>query len=94
MFKITGLDKLTNTLEEAQKALQALDGELGTISFNPNDPASIEAAIQEADHLIDDRLGGYASNTIIQPLVAKTKERFREVIIEKAAAARLEGNAE
>jgi hypothetical protein len=60
MVKITGLDKLTRTLHDAQKAIAALDGELGAVNFNPHDPGSIEAAIAQMEAMIDERLGDYA----------------------------------
>jgi ABC-type sugar transport system substrate-binding protein len=88
-MKITGLDGLTKQLEEAQKALSALDGELGTVNFDPNDAGSIEAAIQQIEMMIDDRVGAYASNPIVGPLIESVKEQYREGIIQKAAAARL-----
>lgn len=90
MFNITGLDKLQRELSEAQLALSELDGELGRVNFNPHDPASIEAAIQSVNQMIDQRVGQYASNAIIGPLIDQTKEAYREGIIENAAAARLE----
>lgn len=90
MFKVDGLDKLSRDLEQAQEAIAAIDGELGTVSFNPDDPASIEAAIQEVARLIDERLGYYASNPIIEPMAESLKEKYREGILEKAAAARIE----
>lgn len=89
MFKISGLDNLSRQLTDAQKALDALDGELGTVSFNPDDPASIEAAIQSVETIIDERLGPYSSNPIIAPLAEEMKEKYREAIIERAAEARL-----
>ncbi|PPA97522.1 hypothetical protein [Pseudomonas aeruginosa] len=57
MFKITGLDKLQKNLKDAQRALSELDGELGVVNFDPNDPASIEGAIQSVNRMIDERLG-------------------------------------
>lgn len=90
VFKITGLDGLTSNLEEAQKALEAMGEELGTVTFDPNDPASIEAAIQEVERLVDERLGAYARNPIIGPLAQQMKEKYRDGIIERASAARLE----
>lgn len=94
MFNITGLDKLSKQLTDAQKALEALDGELGTVSFNPDDPASIEAAIQSVETIIDDRIGLFASNPIIAPLAEQMKEKYREAIIDRAAEARLKGSAD
>jgi hypothetical protein len=92
MFKITGLDKLTKDLSDATKALEGLDGELGTVSFNPTDPASIEAAIQEVERLVDEQVGAYASNPIIGPLAESMKENYRTGLLDRAAAARLEGD--
>ncbi|EQM94215.1 MULTISPECIES: hypothetical protein [Enterobacterales] len=46
MLKITGLDKLQKELKVAQLALGELEGNLGTVHFDPLDPASIENAIQ------------------------------------------------
>lgn len=88
MFKITGLDKLSRDLEDAQKAMSEMDGKLGSVSFDPHDPASIEAAIQEVERLIDERLGSYASNPIVGPLAEGMKKQYRQGIIDKAAAAR------
>lgn len=94
MIKITGLDKLQRELNEASKAMEEIDGELGTVSFNPNDPSSIEAAISEANRLIDDKLGPYSDNSIIGPMMEEMKEKYREGLLEKAAAARLKGEDE
>lgn len=92
LVKISGLDGLTKQLKEAQKALAALDGQIGTVNFDPNDPGSIEAAIRQVELMIDQRAGAYARNPIIAPLIEKLKEQYREGIIQKAAAARLEGD--
>lgn len=89
MVKITGLDQLTKQIDQAQVALAALDGELGTVHFDPNDPESIEAAILQCEMAVDERVGAYASNPFVAPLIEQAKEHFREAIISKAAAARL-----
>jgi hypothetical protein len=92
MLKITGLDELSRQLTDAQRALEALDGELGAVNFDPNDPASIEAAIQSVEAMIDERLVQYTSNPIIVPLAASMKEKYREAIVDRAAEARLKGS--
>lgn len=92
MFKITGLDKLQRDLEEAQRALGELDGELGTVNFNPHDPASIETAIQSVYRMVDDRAGQYASNPVVGPMIEQMKESYRENILQKAAEARLQAD--
>ncbi len=90
MFNITGLDKLQKELEEAQRALDELDGELGTVTFTPHDPASIEAAIQSVNQMVDGRVGQYVSNPFVGPLIEQMKETYRESILQKAAEARLQ----
>jgi len=93
MVKIKGLEALQKTLSEAQKALDSVNGELGTLSFNPEDPASIEAAIAESERLVDERLGSYAGNAIVGPLISQMKDAYRTAVVEKAAEARLKGEA-
>ena len=89
MFKIEGLDELSRQLKEAQEALANLGEELGTVSFNPHDPMSIEAAIQQIESTLDERLGEYASNPLIGPMADEMKESYRTAIIGQAAEARL-----
>jgi hypothetical protein len=63
---------------------------LRTVNFDPHDPASIEAAIRDIESTIDERLGPYATNPFVAPILEQTKEHCRSEIIEKASAARLE----
>lgn len=94
MFKITGLDKLTKKTDQLSKFAQEIDGELANVSFDPDDPVSIEAAIQEAYDAIDEKAQGYDHNDWVETIVEQLKEHSREQILERAAAARLEGGAE
>ncbi len=89
MFKIEGLDKLQKQLADAQKAFEELDGTLGQVNFDPQDPASIESAIQHVNSLVHQRVGHYSSNPFVGPMIDDMKEAYRSAIIEKAAAARL-----
>lgn len=94
MLKMTGFDNLQKTLQKAQEALATLGVELGTVQFNPTDPASIDAAIQSVEVMVDERLGAYLDNPIINPLAEQMKEKYRDAILERAATARLEGTAD
>lgn len=89
---ITSLDKLHKTLNDFQIALSELDGKLGTVSFDPEDPASIDQAVREMEAFIDTRIGNYAGNKMLASLIDSTKERFRTAILERAMQARLEAN--
>ncbi len=90
MIKITGLNELTKQLEDAQKALDDIDGEIGAVCFNPSDPASIELAIRNMETLIDEKVKHYAANPIVAPLIISMKEQYRAGILGQAAAARLQ----
>lgn len=90
MFKIDGLQKLRRELKEAERAIAELDGELGVVGFDAQDPSSIEAAIQSVCRMIDDRVGQYESNPYVGPMIEQLKETYRENIVQKAAEARLQ----
>ena len=94
MYKISGLDQLTRQLEQAQQAFAEIDGELGTVEFNPHDPASIEAAIQQAEAMIDAKVKPWADNALVAQMVDGMKEQYRTAIIDRAAQARLENEQE
>lgn len=89
MSRTAGIDEFVKELEDARNALEAMDGEVGEASFNPNDPASIEEAIHKMERLVDERVGSYASNPIIGPMAEAIKNQHREFILEQAAVARL-----
>lgn len=91
MIKISGLDQLALQLEQAQEALGELDGELGTVRFDPDDPSSIEAAIQHVEQLVETRVDRWPDNPLIRQVADGLKERYREAILNRAAQARLEG---
>ena len=48
-MKITSLDKLTKNMEELSKFAGEIDGHLGEVKFDPNDPVDIERAISEME---------------------------------------------
>lgn len=89
MFK--GLQRLQKEFEEAQRAIGELEGDLGTVSFDPEEPHSVEAAIQQVNQLVDGRIGQYASNPFVAPIIDGLKESHREAIILKASEAKASG---
>lgn len=91
MIKVSGFDKLQKDMEQAQRAFDQIDGQIASVQFDPNDPESIEAAIQETYRIIDEKVGQYASNPFVQPLMEQFKEACRDALLEKAAEARLTG---
>ena len=93
-MKITGLDAFSRTLRELEKATSSLDGEIAQVSFDPNDPQSIELAIQEVNAAVDEKTRGYGDNEMVANLAEGLKESYRNAILERAAAARLGGQSE
>lgn len=88
-----GFGQLQKQLQMAQEALKRVEGQLGTVQFDPNDPESIEGAMRQIDAIIEERLGDYLDNPIIGPLSESMKEKYKEAILEQAQAMRLgEGN--
>jgi hypothetical protein len=91
MIKVSGFDELSRQLQQALAAIAEIDGDLGDVAFDPNDPGSIEAAIQHAEALIDSRIQPWAENPLVAQLVDEMKVACRVAIIDRAAQARLEG---
>ena len=91
MFKIEGLDKLQKNLGEIEEAFSELDGKLGSVSFDPENPESIDQAISEVSQMVDKRLAKYDGNETVRAMAEEIKQEYRNSILEKAAAARLEG---
>jgi hypothetical protein len=92
MIKVTGLDQFQRTLQEAGEAFKALDGQIATLRFSPDDPASIDRAIHEMEAAIDSKAAPYSDNSFVQPIVEQLKEKYRTAILERAAEARLKGD--
>lgn len=87
---IKGLDELSRKMKELEKAIAALDGEIGSVNFDPSDPQSIEVAIQKMEQAVDERVGDYSRNDMIEGIVSEIKERYRHAILERASEARNE----
>ena len=93
-MKISGFDELEKEFKDAEKAIAEIDGKFGEVNFDPHDPASIEAAIQSVNRLIDEKLGAYESNLIVGELIEGLKEEYRQGILDLAANARLGGDGD
>ena len=88
MLKISGIEQLTRQLEEVQKAADALEGDLASVSFDPADPASSDDAIARMERVVDDRVSRWADNPMVADLATQTKATFRKAILDQAASSR------
>jgi len=93
-MKVTGLHEFQRKIEELQRVMQALDGQIGAVKFNPSDPESIERAIQKINDEIDALAGSTNNNSALDSIVLQMKEICRDGIIRRAAAARLKDENE
>jgi hypothetical protein len=91
MMKIAGFDKLSKELDQLKRAVGQLDGEIGTVEFDPFDPGSIERAINDVEVLIDQKVGNYSSNSMAASIIENLKNTYRQGIIDRASEARLKG---
>ena len=94
MFKISGLQEMQDQLAQAQQALKVIDGEVGTVNFDPHDPVSVEGAIRSMEAMIDGKLGGFSNNSFVADLAEGMKERYRDGILTRAAEYRLKGEGQ
>jgi hypothetical protein len=82
--KIEGLDKLQRELQDAERALSALDGTITSLKFNPDDPQSVRNAVRQMETAIDSKVARYRGNALVSQLVPKMKEQYRQKILELA----------
>jgi hypothetical protein len=87
-FKIEGLDHLDKSLKELSQAFGSLEGEIGHVRFNPDDPHDVERAINEAQGMVNVRLSCFRHNPWASQIGDALKEKIREGISEKARQAR------
>ena len=88
-IEIAGLDKLQRQFDELAKAASALDGEITKLSFDPHDPGSVDAAIQQMEEAIDARVEPYCDNPMVETIVGQMKDKYRTAIFERIEVARL-----
>ena len=83
-FEMQGFDDLQRQLKDAGEAFTALDGELTTIRFDPDDQASVEAVIADVARAIDVKISPFAGNPFVEDVAAQMKAKYQEQILERA----------
>ena len=82
------LKNLLKELDQAQKALARLDGTLANVEFDPDQPASIQAAISKMENAVDASVAVYSRNPMVKEIADSFKANLAEQIRERAAQAR------
>jgi len=93
-FKITGLDTFQREINQMTQAVKALDGDLATLNFDPQNQTSIENAIAEMRGMIDRKIAPYRDNPMVENIVSELKEKYEKEILDRAAEARSESGGE
>jgi len=88
MGTITGFDSLQKMLSDASRAFEKLDGEIAELSFDPNDPASVKAAIRSMKIAIDRKVGAFKNNPMVAQLIPQMKAKYRDAILAHAKSSR------
>ena len=86
-IKISGLDAMKRQLDQLQLALKQLNGTVGTLSFDPQDPESIRKAITQMERLVDGKVAQYRANPVVADIAAKMKEQYKKSILERVKKA-------
>jgi len=58
------------------------------VSFDPDKPESVTAAIREMEAAIDSKVAPYRNNPMVLKIVPQLKEKYRTAIQERANSAR------
>ena len=82
------INQFPKELDQAQKALNRLDGALTTVYFDPDEPGSVQAAIHQMEAAVDRCVSAYSRNPFVKELTDGAKENLAEQIMEKASQAR------
>jgi hypothetical protein len=77
-------DETTRILEEAAEGLKALEDEVITAAFDPNDPTSVQAAIQHIDNTIDAKIARFRGNRLVEEAADAIKAECRANILLQA----------
>lgn len=74
------LDAIRIQMREAEPVLKALDEKLESITFDPSNRESIDAAIDHVILTINTQLKGFKNNPILGPIAEELKAQYVEGI--------------
>ena len=80
-------EELTRTLAEAGEGLKALQEEVIEAGFDPDDPVSVQAAIQHVDDTIDAKVARFRGNALVREAADQIKAECRANILQQVEAA-------
>jgi len=78
-------DEMTRILEEAGEGLKLLEEEVITTQFDPDDPLSIQAAIDHVERAIDAKIAPFRNNRLVKEAADQIKVECRANILQQVA---------
>jgi hypothetical protein len=87
-FQIIDLDEVNVLIEELRAALAELSGKICEIHFDPSKPEEVQAAVEQTERAVDDKLSGFPDNPLVQQFAAGIKRKFKGEIVKRATEAR------
>lgn len=79
-------DDLLQTLAEAGEGLKALQDEVIEAGFDPDDPASVQAAIEHVEAKVDAKVEPYRGNRLVVEAAEQIKVECRANILAQVEA--------
>ena len=83
-MEASAMKEVQREFKEAGEAIDALEGEIATIRVDPNDPRSLERALQEMKQAVDQKIVRYRENRLVRTIAEKARMVFEEQLREKA----------
>jgi len=83
-MEIINLDKFQQELEQARKVFSSLDGNIASLQFDPQDPASVKLAISRMETAIDQKVAPYRHNPLVCGMANELKKQYRTEIAKLA----------
>jgi hypothetical protein len=80
-------DDVLQILAEAGEGLKALQDEVIEAGFDPDDPASVQAAIQHVEATIDAKVARFRGNRLVEEAADAIKAECRANILQQVEAA-------
>jgi hypothetical protein len=71
---------LDRFLKEFEQLMSEINRKVTEGAFNPQDPADVEQAIRRTEGIVDEQVGKYPDNPIIQGACSDVKTRLRDSI--------------
>lgn len=78
-------EELARTLAEAGEGLKALQDEVIEAGFDPDNPASVQAAIQHVEDTIDAKVARFRGNAVVREAADQIKAECRANILQQVA---------